>query len=68
MTLKDLKLRARALIAPRRVEQELDDELAFHIECETQKLMKSGMDPTDARRRALARFGSVALAADRCRD
>ena len=39
MTLKDLKLRARALLAPRRVEQELDEELAFHIECETQKLV-----------------------------
>ena len=68
MTLKDLKLRARALLAPRRVEQELDDELAFHIDCETRKLVKSGMDPADARRQALARFGSVALAADRCRD
>ena len=68
MTLRDLKLRARALLAPRRVEQELDDELAFHIECETEKLVQSGMDPGDARRRALARFGSVALAADQCRD
>ena len=68
MTLRDLKLRARALLSPRRVEQELDDELAFHIECETQKLVRSGMDPARARQRALARFGSVALAADRCRD
>jgi predicted permease len=68
MTLQDLKLRVRALLAPHRMEQELDDELAFHIECETRKLVQSGIDPDAARQRALARFGSVALAADRCRD
>ena len=68
MTLRDLTLRLRALIVPRRVERELDDELAFHIERETQKQVASGLSPADARARALARFGSVALAADRCRD
>ena len=68
MTVHDLFLRIRALVNPRRAERELDDELAFHIACETQKLVDSGVDPDEARRRALARFGSVALAADRCRD
>ena len=32
MNLRDLFLRIRALVAPRRVERELDEELAFHIE------------------------------------
>ena len=32
MTLRDLVLRLRALLFPRRVERELDEELAFHIE------------------------------------
>jgi hypothetical protein len=34
MTFTDLKLRLRALLRPTRVEQELDEELAFHIERE----------------------------------
>ena len=68
MTLKDLTLRLRALIAPRRVERELDDELSFHIEREAHKHIANGIPPAEARRRARAKFGSVALAADECRD
>jgi hypothetical protein len=68
MSLRDLFLRMRALAAPRRVERELREELAFHIERESQKHVASGLSPAEARMRALARFGSVPLAADRCRD
>lgn len=68
MTLNDLKLRVRALLRPNRVERELDEELAFHIECEARKLIEEGMTRAAARQRAQARFGSTALAADRCRD
>ena len=68
MNLRDLKLRARALFRPHRVEQELHDELAFHVERETKKLIDDGLAPAEARRRAQARFGSATLAADECRD
>ena len=68
MNLRDLFLRVRALVAPRRVERELDEELAFHIERDTQKHIAAGLSPIDARTRAIARFGSVSLAADQCRD
>jgi predicted permease len=68
MNLSDLKLRARALFRPNRVEQELNDELAFHIERETKKLIDDGLDPSAARQRAQARFGSITLTADECRD
>jgi len=68
MTLHDLFLRARALMAPRRVERELDEELAFHIERDAQRHIADGLSPADARARALARFGPVALTADQCRD
>jgi predicted permease len=68
MTFSDLKLRLRALLRPNRVEQELDDELAFHIEREARKLIDDGMAPAEARARAQARFGPTALAADECRD
>jgi predicted permease len=68
MNLHDLYLRVRALAAPRRVERELDEELAFHIDRETQRHIADGLSAEDARARALARFGSVLLAADQCRD
>ena len=68
MTLHDLVLRLRALFTPRRVERELSAELEFHIECETRKQVAAGVGPAEARRLALARFGSPALAADQCRD
>ena len=68
MNLRDLRLRLRALFAPRRVERELDEELAFHIERETQKYVASGLSLRDARARARARFGSAAVAAEECRD
>ena len=68
MMLRDLRLRARALLRPGSVERELDEELAFHIECESRKLMAGGLDAAEARRRARARFGPVPLAADGCRD
>ena len=68
VTLRDLRLRARALFRPRRVEQELNDELAFHVERETARLIDEGLTPAEARVRAQARFGSTALAADQCRD
>jgi predicted permease len=68
MSLRDLALRIRALIRRRRVEHELDEELAFHIERETQKHIAAGMSPADARTLARSRFGSVSLAADQCRD
>src|SRR5688572_21034481 len=68
MNLGDLLLRARALLAPRRVERELSEELAFHVERETRKHIEAGLSPADARARALARFGSIPLAAEECRD
>src|SRR5690349_16101536 len=68
MTLRDLLLRVRALVSPRQVERELDDELAFHIARETHEHIANGVSPAEARTRALARFGSVPLAADQCRD
>jgi predicted permease len=68
MNLRDWTLRIRALLMRRRVERELDEELAFHIERETQELIDRGMAPDEARWKARATFGSAALAADQCRD
>src|SRR6188472_3625182 len=68
MTLSDLKLRARALFRPHRVERDLDDELSFHIEREAARLIEQGVPPDEARLQARARFGSPTVVADECRD
>src|SRR5918993_3309997 len=68
MNLRDLTLRARALFAPNRAERDLRDELQFHIERETRKLIDAGMTADEARMKAHARFGSITVAADECRD
>ncbi|HUF75604.1 MAG TPA: ADOP family duplicated permease [Longimicrobiales bacterium] len=40
-------------------ERELDQEHAFHIEMETERLLREGVEATEARRRALVAFGGV---------
>src|SRR5687768_3209771 len=48
------------LLAPRAAESRIDDEISFHVEMETQRLMREQkLAPREARRRALATFGGV---------
>ncbi len=50
------------------VDQEVDDELAFHVEMRTRELVDAGLDPAEARRQALARLGDVASLKRACVD
>src|SRR5438093_5198352 len=68
MNARDLWLRIRAIILRRRVDDELEDELDFHVEMETAKNLAAGIAEADARRRARARFGPKPLIEDECRD
>jgi predicted permease len=48
------------LLAPRAAETRIDDELRFHIEMETEKLVREQqLDRNEAHRRAMATFGGV---------
>ncbi|MGW8368722.1 MAG: ABC transporter permease [Gammaproteobacteria bacterium] len=47
----------RALMQRRRVARELDDELRFHVEMETEANIARGMPPDQARRQAIEDFG-----------
>ncbi|MBZ5499050.1 MAG: ABC transporter permease [Acidobacteriia bacterium] len=58
----------RGLFQRPRVEREIDDELAFHVEMETQANIARGMVPADARRVALGAFGGVAQAKELVRE
>jgi predicted permease len=52
-------IRLRALLQRRRVARELDDELAFHLERETELNVGRGLPPAAARRQAVAAFGGL---------
>ena len=54
-------LRARvSLLARRDAESRIDHEIGFHIDMETERLVREqGLSPDDARRRALVTFGGV---------
>jgi putative ABC transport system permease protein len=59
VSVRGIWLKLRALLAPTRTEREIDDELRFHIEMETEENVRRGMMPRDARREAFRRFGGV---------
>ena len=66
--LSDLKYRLRAIFRRNTVEDDLGDELRFHIEQETEKYVRSGVAPDQAARRARLAFGPPDSLKEGCRD
>ena len=66
--LSEMRFRLRALFSRQAMERELDAELRFHIERETEKLMREGMAWADAERRARVTFGGMERIKDDTRD
>lgn len=61
--------RLRALFGRDAMDRELNDEMRQHIELETNDLVRSqGLEPNEARRRALASFGGVERYTEAHRD
>ena len=50
-------LRVWRLLGFSRAEQEIDEELRFHVDMETEALVRTGLNRAEARRRALVAFG-----------
>jgi len=67
-SLRRIFLLLRAVFQRRRVERELDAELAAHLEAETAELIAAGLSPEQARRQARATMGSLPTISDQCRD
>ena len=63
-----LRARLRALTNAARADDDLGDEIRFHIELETEKNVRLGMAPDEARRVALAHFGGVQRVREEHRD
>jgi len=64
MLWKDIVLRLRALFFRRQAEQDLQDELQFHLEMQARK----NPDSAEAQRQARVKFGSVDRVAEEMRD
>lgn len=56
------------LFGRERLERELDKEVQFHIDARVAALVESGIEPREARRRALAEFGGVEPIKEDVRD
>lgn len=65
---RGLRARARAIIAARQADRDLQDEIAFHLERETEKNITLGMPPEDACRTALLNFGGATQVVEMHRD
>src|SRR5499427_116158 len=68
MLWKDLGLRLRALLFRRRMDEELQEELQFHIQMQARKNRGVEVDPTEAMRLARLQFGSCVCATEECRE
>src|SRR5215831_8297338 len=66
--LKSLKVRMRALLRKNRVEQELDEELRYHLEKDVERHIARGLSPEDARKAALRGFGAIQQIKEESRD
>ena len=66
--LANLAARLRSLFRHGREDAETREELQFHLEMETEKNLRAGMDPREARRRAHVRLGGVDAIREAVRD
>ena len=66
--LSDLIFRLRSLFRRRAVENELDDELQFHLDQQLKENIAQGLSPEEARTEALRAFGNPALIRDQSRS
>src|ERR1700739_2286302 len=63
-----LRMRFRSLAERQRVETELDKELRYHIERQTEENIAAGMNTREARGAASRMFGGVSQIEEECRD
>src|SRR5689334_1096347 len=63
-----LRMRFRSLAKRQRVETELDKELRYHIERQTEENIAAGMNAREAREAATRMLGGVSRIEEECRD
>src|SRR5215813_15637947 len=61
-------LRLRSLFRRRQVEQELNEEIRYHLERQIEEYIAKGMTPEEARYAALRAMGGMEQCKEECRD
>src|SRR5690348_18297150 len=68
MRCQNILLRLRALLFRREMDDELREELQFHLEMQARKNQADTPDVIEAKRRARLQFGSFERASEACRE
>jgi predicted permease len=66
--LNSLRTRIRALLRRNQTEQELDEELRYHLDKDVERNIARGLSPEEARRSALRGFGALQQVKEESRD
>ena len=66
--LANIRLRVRSLFRRRTVDEELNEELRFHLDRAIEQNIARGMTPEEARRQALIELGGAEQVKEECRD
>ena len=66
--LRKIPLRLQSLFRGGAVDQELTEEMRFHLERQIAENLAAGMSPQEARRAARLEFGGVEQVKEGCRD
>src|SRR4051812_30979291 len=64
----DVRRQLKTLVRRTPIEEEVDTELAFHLEMTTRELMETGMTKEQARAEAARRFGDVDAVNSACQQ
>ena len=67
-SIRQLWERLLSMFRKRKLDDDLSEELAAHIEMATEDNVRAGMNPQEARRQAMIRFGGVEAAKELHRD
>jgi putative ABC transport system permease protein len=63
-----IRTHLRALLQRRATDDDLDEEIRYHVEREVERNIAKGMSPDDARDAARRAFGNVTIATERSRE
>src|ERR1700722_839411 len=63
-----LPLRLQSIFRKNRAEQDLSEELQFHLQAQIDEYVAQGMNPKEARHVALRSLGGIEQAKEQCRD
>jgi putative ABC transport system permease protein len=66
--LSGLRQRLRALFRRSRLDDELGEEMRFHLDAQVQRNLEAGLSPREAREEARRQFGGVDQIKEYCRD